>query len=75
MKNIVIILAIVAFVFIASSFVFNVSSADNQFVDVREVSIGNHKYVVATSWKMDSSNSLAGGVSIIHSAGCNCGKK
>ena len=72
MKRIGIILAVVAFIFIASSFAFNVSSADNQFVDVREVSVGNHKYVVATSWK---ANSLAGGVSIIHSAGCNCGKK
>lgn len=74
MKKIVIILAIAAFAFIASSFTFSVSSTDNQFVDVREVSVGNHKYIVATSWKT-MHNSSAGGVSIIHSAGCNCGKK
>ena len=72
MKKIGIILAAAAFVLIASSFVFNVSGTDNQFVDVREVSVGSHKYVVATSWK---TNSYSGGVSIIHSAGCNCGKK
>lgn len=74
MKKILSIIAIVAVALITSSFVFNVSSSDNQFVDVREVSVGNHKYVIATSWKT-APNRSAGGVSIIHSAGCNCRNK
>lgn len=75
MKKIGIILAIVAVALIASSFTF--SPTTNQAVDVREVEVGGHKYVVATSTQLSGSysNQRPGGVSIIHSAGCNCGKK
>lgn len=71
MKKIGIILAIVAVAIIASSFTF--SPNNRQLVDVREVKVGGHSYIVATSGS--SSSSLPGGVSIIHSAGCRCGKK
>ena len=72
MKKIGIILAIVAVALIASSFTF--SPTTNQVVDIREVEVGGHKYVVATSTQLSGSQ-RPGGVSIIHSAGCNCGKK
>ena len=75
MKKIGIILAIVSVALIASSFTF--SPTTNQAVDVREVEVGGHKYVVATSTQLGGSysNQRPGGVSIIHSAGCKCGKK
>ena len=72
MKKIGIILAIVAVALIASSFTF--SPTTNQVVDIREVEVGGHKYVVATSTQLSGSQ-RPGGVSIIHSAGCHCGKK
>lgn len=72
MKKIGIILAIVAVALIASSFTF--SPTTNQVVDIREVEVGGHKYVVATSTQLSGSQ-RPGGVSIIHSAGCKCGKK
>lgn len=72
MKKIGIILAIVAVAILASSFTF--SPTTGQVVDVREVEVGGHKYVVATSTQLSGSQ-RPGGVSIIHSAGCNCGKK
>lgn len=75
MKKIGIILAVVAIAILASSFTF--SPTNGEVVDVREVEVGGHKYVVATSIQLSSSgsNQRPGGVSIIHSAGCNCGKK
>ena len=75
MKKILSIIIIVAVAFIASSFTF--SPTTGEVVDVREVEVGGHKYVVATSTQLSSSNSnqRPGGVSIIHSAGCKCGKK
>ena len=75
MKKILSIVAILAVALIASSFTF--SPTTGEVVDVREVEVGGHKYVVATSTQLSSSNSnqRPGGVSIIHSAGCKCGKK
>lgn len=75
MKKIGIILAVVAIAILASSFTFSPSTG--QAVDVREVQVGGHTYVVATSTQLSGSysNQRPGGVSIIHSAGCNCGKK
>ena len=75
MKKILSIIAIVAVAILASSFTF--SPTTGEVVDVREVEVGGHKYVVATSTQLSSSNSnqRPGGVSIIHSAGCKCGKK
>lgn len=57
---------------IASSFTF--SPNDAQLVDVIEVQVGGHLYIVVTSTQTRSTQ-RPGGVSIIHSAGCNCGKK
>lgn len=72
MKKIGIILAVVAIAILAISFTF--SPTTGQAVDVREVEVGGHKYVVATSTQLSGSQ-RPGGVSIVHSAGCNCGKK
>lgn len=72
MKKIVIILAIVAIAILASSFTF--SPNNGQCVDVREVQVGGHSYVVATSMQLSGSQ-RPGGVSIIHSAGCYCLRK
>lgn len=72
MKKIGIILAILVIAILASSFTF--SPGSEQAVDVREVKLGSHKYVVATSWRTGGTN-YPGGISIIHSPGCDCGKK
>lgn len=72
MKKIGIILAVVAIAILASSFTF--SPTTDQSVDVREVVVGGHKYVVVTSTQLSSSNSSQrpGGVAIVHSEGCSC---
>ena len=63
-------LAIVAIAIICSAFTYNVENGSPN-VDVREVNVGGHKYVIATSYNM----SKQGGVGIVHSAGCYCNNK
>lgn len=53
---------------------FTFSPNNGQSVDVRELQIGGHSYIVATSIQLSGSR-RPGGVSIIHSAGCSCIKK
>lgn len=72
MKKIGIILAVVAVTLVCSSFTFSVrKDYTYPVVDVREVGVGGHKYVVATSFN----HSGQCGVSITHSEGCFCKNK
>lgn len=71
MKKILsILVAIVAVALVCSSFTFDVSNG-RPSVDVREVNVSGHKYVVATSFNA----SKQGGVAIVHSEGCYCRNK
>lgn len=44
-------------------------------IDVREINVGGHKYVIASSFYDSGLKRFPGGVSIIHSEGCYCRNK
>jgi len=60
-------LAIIAIALVCSAFTFDVSNG-RLSVDVREVNVSGHKYVVATSFNAPRQ----GGVAIVHSESCYC---
>ena len=68
MKKILSTIAIIAVALVCLSFSVIEKSLN---VDVREVNVGGHKYVIVTSYNM----SKQGGVGIVHSAGCYCNNK
>lgn len=76
MKKVLSTIAIIGVALFFLSFTYSVGDSKksmNLQVDVREVNVAGHKYVVATSY--ESINRNQGGVSIIHSAGCYCNNK
>lgn len=67
------IFGVIAFVAILSSFTYT-SINNHHTVDVREVNVSGHKYVVASSF-YDGGEYRPGGVAIVHSESCYCRNK
>lgn len=70
MERVFKIFGVVAFVAILSSFTYT-SIRDRHTIDVREVNVSGHKYVVASSY-YDGGTNRPGGVAIVHSESCYC---
>lgn len=73
MKRLLQIFGAVFIFMIISAFAYTTENKHHS-IDVREINVGGHKYVVASSF-YDGGVIRPGGVSIIHSEGCYCRNK
>lgn len=73
MKKILSIIAVVLVALFCLSFTYTTSNNHHE-IDVREVNVAGHKYVVASSF-YNGGVLRPGGVGIVHSAGCYCNNK
>lgn len=76
MKKFMIIFGFSVILFIlCSSFVISSMRDPIQRVEVDVRTIDGHKYIVAYSYSVLSSNPRPGGVSVIHAESCNCKRR
>ncbi len=73
MKKILSIIAIMVVALFCLSFTYTASNSRHK-IDVREVNVAGHKYVVVASF-YEGGAMRPGGVGIVHSAGCYCNNK